>query len=364
MKILIICPDWFPNISGFGISAYEFSQELLKDKHEVTIITSSQKNLDKKGLNVVSVKMLFNPLGRNPIVFGLYNKIKNVDYDVILLYSYMYEMNVRVALYRKLGLIKKPVILMYRGSLENDVLPFLKTSTKIAKKTYDATLARMLFKNVDYTISNSKPTLKLINEKYLVSHKKMSYISSGIPVMDFKRSKLSNKRVLFNGRLIENKGINFFGKILETIPKDWKFTIIGDGPLEKEILRLKKKYKNIEYLGKVSHAVAKEMYSKADILILPTFAEGSPRVVLEACASGVPSIAFNVGDVPTILDNNKNGYCIERYNIEKFTEKLELLIKNRELRKKLGDNAYTFARKNLDWKIVYKKMLKEIRGLL
>jgi len=366
MKILILCPDWFPNLSGFAISCYEFSQRLIKNGHEVKILVPSQKDLDKKGLDVVPICQLFNLLGRNPILFGLLGALRkhSKDVDVILLYSYMYEMNFRTVFYRWLGLIKKPIILMYRGHLEDYFLPLLGPAIRLAKIVYDNTFAWFLFRKADYTISNSKPTLEFIHKKYGLDYNKMAYISNAVELKDFIQSSLDNNRVLFSGRLAEVKGVKFFDKIVSNIPTDWKFTIVGEGPMKNVVLDLQKKYKNIELLGKISYEDTKKIYSTSDILVLPTLGEGAPRVVLEACASGVPSVVFDVGDVPTIMDNDKNGFCIARYDIDDFVKKMKILIKNTRLRKEKGFNARKFAEKNLDWDVVYKKMADEIKKVI
>jgi glycosyltransferase involved in cell wall biosynthesis len=363
MKILIICPDWFPSISGFGTSAYEFAKRAEKN-HEVTILTPSQKNLDKKGLDVRPVPQLFNVLGRNPIVVGLLNKINRADYDVILLYSYMYEMNARVAMWHRLGLIKKPVILMYRGSLENYVLKHLSLPIKAGKIVIDNTFGAAAFRCSDYIISNSKPTLRVINERYNIPFGKMTYIPNSINLADYKQSRLDNKRVLFIGRLIQNKGVRFFDKIAQNIPKNWTFTIVGDGPMEDFVLKLKNKYRNIDYRGRLTRAQTNKIITASDILILPTFAEGSPRAVLEASASGVPSIAFDVGDVSTLLDNNMNGYTIPRYDIDDFIAKMKKLIADESLRKKKGLSASKYAKKNLSWETNLDLMISEIKKVV
>ncbi len=357
MKILIICPDWFPNISGFGTSCYEFAKNAEKE-HTVTILTPSQKKLDKRGLDVRPVTQIVNLANRNPVVLGLLREIRKVDYDIIMIYSYMYEMNARVAIYKRLGLIKKPVVLMYRGSLEDEVLAQLSTPIRLAKITYDRTYGAAVFKYSDYIISNSKPTLVVMKKKYGLKSDKMSYIPNSININEYIQSKQNNKRVLFVGRLIQNKGIKFFEQIVQNIPKDWKFTIAGDGPMENIVLDLAKKYKNVEYLGKLTKIETNKIISKSDILILPTFAEGSPRAVLEASASGIPSIAFDVGDVPTVLNHDKNGYTIPRYDIDVFVKRMKELIDNSSLRKKKGDSARLYAQKNLNWNKTYIQTMK------
>jgi glycosyltransferase involved in cell wall biosynthesis len=363
MKILIICPDWFPNISGFGTSAYEFARNAGK-KHEVTILTPSQKNLDKKGLDVRPVPQMFNPAGRGPFVLGLMKRVKKIDYDVVLLYSYMFEMNARVAVWRRMGLIRKPVILMYRGSLENYVLKHLSLPIKTAKIVFDSTFGAAVFKYSDYIISNSKPTLNEINKRYNVPLKRMAYIPNSVNINDYARSRLNNKRVLFIGRLIQNKGVRFFEGIAENIPPDWKFTVAGDGPMEDVVRRLQRKHKNIEFLGRISRAETNKILSRSDILVLPTFAEGSPRAVLEASASGVPSVAFDVGDVPTLLDGDRNGYCIARYDIDDFVKKMRKLVDDKKLREKKGAAARKYAEENLNWDKNYGRMIREIEKVI
>jgi glycosyltransferase involved in cell wall biosynthesis len=231
----------------------------------------------------------------------------------------------------------------------------------LAKIIYDISLGRCLFRNADYIISNSKPTLSEIERRFKIQEDKMAYVPNAVDFSSFRQSRLDNKRVLFVGRLIENKGIRYFPRIIEALPRDWTFTIIGDGPMEDEVKALASKHKNIQYLGKLSYNEIKKYYEKADVVVLPTFAEGSPRVILEACASGVPSVVFDVGDVPTILDNNRNGFCIERYNINKFIKKIKELVSKESLRREMGGRAREYAKKNLDWKVVYKKMIEEVR---
>jgi glycosyltransferase involved in cell wall biosynthesis len=212
-------------------------------------------------------------------------------------------------------------------------------------------------------ISNSKPTLDVIKTKYDINEKKLEYIPNSINVSEHKQSALKNKRVLFSGRLIENKGIKFFKEIANIIPEDWKFTVVGDGPLEEEVKSLSKKHHNIEIMGKLPKSEVAKLMTKSDVLALPTFAEGSPRVVLEAAASGVPSVVFDVGDVPTILDNDKNGFIIKKYDINEFTQKLSLLINDSKLRKTKGANARKYAEKNLDWKVAYKRMINSLSNI-
>lgn len=334
MKLLFICPDWFPYSAGLAQSALEITKGLKEQGHQIRIITAQDQGLDAKGMDVIGIKYLFRLLSRSPIIYNYWNKInKHISWaDEICLFSYMYEMNSRIVIYKKIGLFDKPITHFYRGSLEREGTEFLSWPIRIAKEVWDQTLGRIMFTWTNKTISNSKPTIKYITKKYGISKDKLSYVPTGIETNKYKISTLNNKRIIFVGRLIENKGIKHFEEIVKAIPENWKFAIIGNGPLEKKVRELNKKYKQIEFVGKIPHEAVIDYLEKSDLLVLPSYAEGSPRAVIEASASGIPCIAFNVGDVSSFLPSNTR---IPLGNIERFVARVEDLTHNPKKLKKI-----------------------------
>lgn len=357
----MVCPDWFPFSAGLAQSCYDICKQLESRDHTVKIIVAKDPNVDKKGLDVIEIPYLIRLIGRNPVVCGFWKKIrKHIEWsDSVCLFSYMYLMNAQIVKMRKKGKFDKPLIHFYRGSLESNSLKHLSTITKFAKKIYDATYGKIMFTDVDLTISNSEPTLDVIKERYNVADEKLKYIPSALNVNNFPKWSKEHKRVVFIGRLIDNKGIGLFENIIKQIPVDWKFTIIGSGPMIKEVLTLAKKYEQIEYKGKITHSKTKEMLSKSDILVLPTFAEGSPRVVIEASACGVPSISFNVGDVVNTIPKGA-GYAIDPFDIDKFCSRLKELIEDADKRQKMGIAARKYAQ-SIDWEKIYPKIEAALR---
>lgn len=357
----MVCPDWFPFSAGLAESCYNTCKQFEKHGHSVRVVVAKDKDVDHKDLDVYEVPYAIRLLGRNPITLNLWSKIKkHIEWcDVVCLFSYMYEMNSRIVWYRKLGKFQKPIVQFYRGSLENDSLKSLSLVTQLAKLMYDKTCGRLMFKDVDHVISNSGPTINLIKQLYRVPEKKLSYIKNAIYVNEFPKWKKENKRIVFVGRLVENKGVHLFEKIVKGIPNNWRFSIIGDGPLINVVKSLSKSYKNIEILGKLPHDKCVNVVSKSDINILPTYAEGSPRSVMEASASGVPSISFAVGDVVNTIPKGC-GYFIKPFDTDDFCNKLKKLIDNKDLRQKMGTNSLRFSRKEMDWKVVYPEIEKII----
>ena len=78
-------------------------------------------------------------------------------------------------------------------------------------------------------------------------------------------------------------------------------------------------------------------YKKADVFVLPSLAEGSPRVVLEAMFCGVPVITTE--NAPAIIEDGKTGFIVPIQNSEKIKEKIEYLYNNPEKRKEISGKA-------------------------
>ena len=139
---------------------------------------------------------------------------------------------------------------------------------------------------------------------------KIIYIPSAyIDLSVFKPMDLPKKYdLIFVGRLVENKGINLFVEAVKQL--NVKALIVGDGPLydkiKFEIINSKLEIK-LHGWAKDSLEVA-ELINKSKILVMPSYNEGGPRVVVEAMACGVPVLATPVGIVPDLLKNGPDTH--------------------------------------------------------
>ena len=140
-----------------------------------------------------------------------------------------------------------------------------------------------------------------------VPEKKIVYIPSMyIDLNIFKPTGLSKKYdLIFIGRLVENKGINLLFDAVAKIRNnthDLKVVIVGEGPLgnslKNKIGRLNLKDNVLMYgRAKDSSEIAR-LLNESRILVMPSYNEGGPRVVVEAMACGVPVLATKVGLIP------------------------------------------------------------------
>ena len=150
------------------------------------------------------------------------------------------------------------------------------------------------------------------------------------------------------GRLETRKGHEFlidaFKNFSEKQKEDQvKLLIIGDGN-KREYLESYVKELNLE--GKVIFTGyrkdVEELMAVMDIFALTSLREGLPRVLVQAAAVGMPSIAFNVDGVPEIIRDNYNGFLVKAKNIEELENRIVKYMNNKELVLQHGRNGREF----------------------
>ena len=171
------------------------------------------------------------------------------------------------------------------------------------------------------------------------------------------------------GSIVEYEGIDL---LVEAIAKlksknilNFKFLLVGDGRYFENIKNMIKKL-NVEDLiivtGRVPHEDVENYYSLIDIAPLPRKALPvsemvSPLKPFEAMAMGKIVLGSSVAAIAEIIKDGFNGMLFEKSNVEDLTTKLEILIQDKSLRKKIGHNARRWVEKERDWKVLSKKLI-------
>jgi glycosyltransferase involved in cell wall biosynthesis len=149
-------------------------------------------------------------------------------------------------------------------------------------------------------------------------------------------------RILFAGRLVAQKRperfLRIMSSVMQRIPNQpLKAVIAGDGPMRPELESLAKSLgmgnEKLEFLGTCSDMNA--LYHGADLLVLTSEHEGTPNVLLEAMACGLPVVATNVGGVSEILSSDR-GLIVEADNEVALTSAVLRLVGDAHLRAQLG----------------------------
>lgn len=170
-------------------------------------------------------------------------------------------------------------------------------------------------------------------------------IYNGVDIKQFSFQPLQSQKTFNVGilaRLSKEKNHVLFLNIANEL-RDMEqvvFHIAGDGPerdfVEKEIRNLQLHHK-INVLGQVSNPY--EFICSMDLLLLTSFREVFPMVVLEAMATGTPIVSVDVGGIKEAIVDYETGILIRHHSEREFAEKIKLLHDNEDLRRGLRDAA-------------------------
>ena len=162
-------------------------------------------------------------------------------------------------------------------------------------------------------------------------------------------SSLKSKRVIAVGRYVYQKGFDLLIDAWVNIVKkhgDWQLYIFGPGDRELYI-DMAKKLKIIDncHLNGAVKDINTE-YADSSIFAFSSRFEGFGMVLVEAMACGLPCVSFDCSCGPKdIIDDGKNGFLINDFDINDFSEKLNFIIENQELRESMAHNALLSSKK-------------------
>jgi glycosyltransferase involved in cell wall biosynthesis len=101
-----------------------------------------------------------------------------------------------------------------------------------------------------------------------------------------------------------------------------------------------------------------ELYASSDLFVFPSTTETFGNVILEAFASGLPVVGVKKGGVADLVLDHHNGFLAQPKNPADFAAKIQILLDQPELRKKLSEGALQTA-SNYDWLTINRKLIEE-----
>jgi glycosyltransferase involved in cell wall biosynthesis len=329
------------------------------------------EKLNKLGVKYYTIKHLkrdISPLNDFLAIFEIIKLIKKIKPDIVHLNSSKISIlgSLAAAYLKLISHIKNSTfdirhstfVYTVHGWVFNEPLsPAKKLFYKYAEKF------TAYFK--DKIICISKLDYEIAKSQLKIPEKKLTLIHHGIKPINFLsreeaikilNSKLNPEYSGQNSKLIigtianlyKTKGLEYLIeaiKILATYNLQLTTIIIGAGEERKNLENLIKKYnleKNIFLLGSIKNAAE---YLKAfDIYVSSSVKEGFPYSILEAMQVGLPIVATNVGGIPEMITDGKNGLLVEPKNPKESAEKIKILIENENIKNILGAQAQKDAK--------------------
>ncbi len=199
---------------------------------------------------------------------------------------------------------------------------------------YQSFLSKKILSSVKKVHVLNKRDLRFMQRSFAL--KNVTYVPNGMPIQ---RSSTNIKQdgklhILYVGELSLRKGADRLIEVIQQSPKNFVYTIAGDGPFKKEIEILSKQYSNCIFKGFVPPNKLPELYKTNEVLFLPSRAESMPLSILEALSYGLLTVTskestLNLSDsVEYISMNNKSKNYINIFRKifeKKNSKKLNLL---------------------------------------
>lgn len=368
--VYFVTVDWFfcSHFIERAISCHENDFEVTL----VTTITDKKEFIENSGITIQELPIKrsgINPFSDIVVLFRLYKIIKQLKPDII--HNVAAKPIIYGTLIGKLARIKHIVnapvgmgfIFSSKSILANTIRPFL-------------TILYRFFMNPigTHTILENKDDYNyLIFNKFIHPTRSSLIRGAGVDTARFFPVVTSDNylRILLPARMLKEKGIYEFYKIAKILKIKYPhciFILAGKtdpenrGSIPEHILQEWVAEGNIEWLGHIEDMA--ELMKKCNIVCLPSYREGLPKSLLEACSSGLPVVTTDVPGCREIIQHGINGLLVKPRSIESLLQGTEQLILNKDLRSELGANGRKIVEKYFSNSVIIAETLSLYRNLL
>jgi len=384
MRIGLFTDCYYPQINGVVTSVMLLRKELIKQGHDVTVITVKVPGFSKDQDEPGVIRINSIPFSRwkefrvaIPFIISVYLKIRHLNFDIIHthteftvgLMGRFFSMNLQIPMvhtYHTIyedythyvasiktvqSLVKKIIV---KGSRE-----YVKPATAVIVPT-EKTKNLMLRYNVKSPIYILPTGIDLDkfgkpNPDRVAEIKKELGITCSTPV------------ILVLGRLSEEKSIDIIIRqmpfVLEKIPSA-KLVIVGDGPFRKDLVELTGNLKlseNVYFSGRVCFDEVPNYYAISNVFVSASKTETQGLTIMEAMASGIPVVVYDDENVAGVVYHKISGMLFK--TSEELTSLLLEVLKNSSMAKQLSIEGLKSI-KNLSKEIFARNAIKIYRDLV
>lgn len=309
MRILRVAQKTYPDVKGGApYHVHAMSRDQAEMGHDVTVLTVRHDPElphieERDGYTVIRYEPTVQLLG-NDISAGLAQYLRHAEnFDVMHAHSHIYFSTNLAALKRRLGDI--PLAITNHGL-------YSQTAPEEIFRWYLKTLGRWTFNQADVVFCYTEVDRERLRAFGVTTE--IEVVPNGIDTERFTpdgpESDLIDSDgpvVLFVGRLVEGKRPGIALEAIERVREEYPEVTLyfcGEGPLREELEREAGAQlgNGVVFLGHVPYDEMPRVYRCADVLVLPSRAEGMPRTVLEALASNTRVVSSNLPHLRSQLD--------------------------------------------------------------
>ena len=257
---------------------------------------------------------------------NLYKKLKKIIDKKSTIIGTGHNINAIVSLFRING-----IIVIGCEHIQKEMIP--KSSQILMRLSYPF-LSRLVV--LSETAKN----------KYLSYNKHLSVIPNSLPFDIQNKRESGHCSIIMVGRIDKNKGYERAMPIFEYLKKNypnWHINIYGDGEDKDKVnsILVTKGLCNVKICMPVKDIVNK--YMDSDLMMMTSYSEAMPMVILEANSCGLPVVAYSCEGTRELIKDGYNGYIVDGDNIEEFCNRLDLLIKDKNKMDEMSQNSMDYA---------------------
>ena len=384
MKILQGCVRYPPAPGGAETVVKAYSEGLRDLGHDVEVITTDlytetpfvKKEMPSEvnGINVTRHKA-YTVSGEAHYVLapGMVQSFLSKKADIIHTHSYGYFQNhagwIRERFQSTPWVITPhfhPSWSMWGGA-----------KRKTLREFYDTVIGKGTMESADLITCVSKHERDMLVSEIGISEDNIKIIYNGINWNDwqilpdkkiFRKQypNISDKFVLFAGRLATNKGLSDLISAMDLVnQKSVDLVITGADmglgkQLEKEALE---KGVRMHRLGHIDDETYRSVLAAAEMLVLPSEYEAFGIVLLEAAAAETAVIGTNVGGIPEAMSPGNNGLIVEYNDVDNLSKSIATLLDDAKMCKEMGKVGRVWA-KNFSWDSILKELEQEYSSII
>ena len=257
---------------------------------------------------------------------------------------------------------KKTCELCLRGKYLNCVKKSCNKGSKLksiigALEAYYYRMSKIYIDKIDAIITPTEFYKKMLI-KDGISPQKIFKIHNFLYLSDYSiKNEKRNNTVLYIGRLSSEKGIN---NLIEAFNKidNYSLYIIGDGPEKDNIINNIKNKTNIKLIGFVSPSEVRDYISKSLLVVVPsTWYENGSYVAMESLAMGRCVLGANIGGIPEIVVDKKNGLLFKHDDVNDLSQKINQLLCNEEDIRKYEQNGRKYIEEQFSSEFHYDNII-------
>ena len=374
MKIVFIAnSDWY--LFNFKLS---LAKEIRKNGHEVVLISPPGAYVSKfqaDGFRWISLSMdriSINPISEIGVTYQIYKILQEEKVDLV--HNFTTKCIVYGGLAAKLAGVRY-VVHEFSGLGHLFSKPNIKF--RIIKYVVSAFLWIARDWPGHWALFQNSRDQELLTSAGLIKKEKTFLILGGVgvDVTKFKPSKKGNlssiPMVLFASRLLIEKGIlEFVGAAKELKNRGVKaeFVVAGEpdpGNPGSATLDDIEKWKSLNCVSFLGHrSDMPELLQRASIVVLVTsYGEGLPTILIEAAASGVPIITSKNPPCLEVVKHGVNGLTIDEHDQNALVKSIRNLLDSPQERSRMGANARRIVIENFEEKSVFKKLIDMYKNI-